>query len=41
MPEIEDFYSHLNMENFIDADYAQAKRNKTISSKQRSSKWNR
>ena len=26
LPEKEDFYSHLNMEDIIDADYAQAKR---------------
>ena len=26
LPEKEDFYSHLNMENITDADYAQAKR---------------
>ena len=25
-PEKEDFYSHLNMENITDADYAHAKR---------------
>ena len=26
LPEKEDFYSHLNMEDITDADYAQAKR---------------
>ena len=26
LPERQDFYSHLNMENITDADYAQAKR---------------
>ena len=26
LPEIEDFYSHLNMEDITDADYAHAKR---------------
>ena len=26
LPEKEDFYSHLNMEDIIDADYAHAKR---------------
>ena len=26
LPEKEDFYSHLNMENITGADYAQAKR---------------
>ena len=26
LPKKEDFYSHLNMEDIIDADYAQAKR---------------
>ena len=26
LPEKEDFYSHLNMEDITDADYSQAKR---------------